>query len=336
MLVYGAAFAAEPRMYRVYINGAEDHGFAYECGTKKEADAWIAEQKVPDNYYKAELEIEIQPKKFALHNAKELINKCVKHCKAGDYKVYLSPDEGNFREQLAFSLPYKGNRWSPERREAEREKGNWLEYLNATEDTYTYQPKPVWYEEVRTYLLDQHGAIMTRKQEADDALGIRQIKGFDDKKIIQKNASTVICTLDKDMRTIPGYHYNWWHEEFDWVSESDARYNFYTQILTGDTSDNIKGLPAVAGEVREAYGIRASKTNGCGPAAAKKILEGCKTDKQFCERIYSVFKSYVEEYYIGEGLDEKDIHNKAVSLANEAGSLVYIRHEPLEIWKLPI
>lgn len=333
MITYNAACAAEKRSYRIYMEGHEDQGYVHQVDYKKEADKWIEENQTKKRKYFADLEIDIGPKSHALSNAKQLINKCLRHCKTEEYIVYLSPEEGNFRENLALSVPYKGNRWSPEKRDEEREKGNWTEWLDATEGSYIYQEKPFHYEAVRKYLLDHHGAIMCRRQEADDSLGIKQMESFNGK-VNKKNAKTIICTLDKDLRTIPGYHYNWSHEEFAWVSPKDALFNFYCQILTGDKSDNIVGLPYVPMPIREKYELR--KTNGCGPVSATAILEGCKTEKQYNERILECFVAYVEEDRAAEGLSKEEINNIAIALINEAGGLVRIRQEPLEVWKFPI
>jgi hypothetical protein len=53
---------------------------------------------------------------------------------------------------------------------------------------------------------------------------------------------TIICSIDKDLRTIPGKHYNLDSGVVDEVTRHDAWHNFWSQVLTGDSTDNIEGL----------------------------------------------------------------------------------------------
>ncbi len=66
---------------------------------------------------------------------------------------------------------------------------------------------------------------------------------------------------DMAMRQVPGKHYNFVKKEFYEVDEETGLRNFYTQLLTGDTSDNIKGIA------------------GIGPVKAKKALTYCFTEQ---------------------------------------------------------
>jgi hypothetical protein len=66
--------------------------------------------------------------------------------------------------------------------------------------------------------------------EADDAMGIAQ--GDD----------TVICSIDKDMLTVPGMHYNWQKDTFTNQSETAADTFLHRQLITGDRTDNVFGV----------------------------------------------------------------------------------------------
>lgn len=128
---------------------------------------------------------------------------------ATTYCVFLtSDDKSNFRNKVATIKPYKGNR---------------------------HQEKPFWRDKIRRHLVTSRGAELVFGMEADDALGISQSK------------DTVICTRDKDLDMIPGYHYTWpcgaQNERPLWIQdELGALRCFYSQLITGDSTDNIPGL----------------------------------------------------------------------------------------------
>ena len=73
----------------------------------------------------------------------------------------------------------------------------------------------------------------------------------------------IVAHIDKDINMIPGMHYNWELKRLGKlirpatiyeVTEEEALYNFYYQLLVGDATDNIKGV------------------RGLGPVGASKFL----------------------------------------------------------------
>lgn len=146
--------------------------------------------------------------------------------------IVISPtgQENNFRYKVAKTLPYKGNRTAP---------------------------KPKHYEYIRKLLSEMEGAIVAVGQEADDTLA--DIAAEDPSK-------TIIVSQDKDMRQVPG-----WHLEPSGRDEpkrpiyyvdpgtigsivlerttgdkasifATGKFGLYSQMLLGDTADNIPGL----------------------------------------------------------------------------------------------
>lgn len=81
----------------------------------------------------------IEPLPTILHTTKMMINKIKMRFK--DVTFYLSAGD-NFREDVATEMPYKGNRWSKEKREAARKDGKWLDWLDSTEGKYTEPVRP--------------------------------------------------------------------------------------------------------------------------------------------------------------------------------------------------
>ena len=127
-----------------------------------------------------------------------------------EHHLYLT-GKGNFRDYICSIQEYKGNR-DPD-------------------------AKPRFYSEIREYMEAFQGAEVIHGQEADDAIGIKQFSHID--------RSTVICSIDKDLNMIPGWHYNFVKDDLYYVTLADANYNFFKQMLVGDRSDNVPGIHKV-------------------------------------------------------------------------------------------
>ena len=157
-----------------------------------------------------------------------------------EVKVFLSCSEYNFRNIAGISHIYKGNR----------------------KDT----SKPSMYKDMKRYMLDL-GAHVANGAEADDALGLAQTK------------NTVICTIDKDLDMIEGVHYNWKRREVYTVSRFEAQVFFYTQMLTGDSTDNIKGI----------YGI--------GKKKSFDLLRECVDEDELHAVVLDLYRNEFEDNY---------------------------------------
>lgn len=118
--------------------------------------------------------------------------------------------KGNFRDDIAVTQPYKGNR-----------KGN---------------VKPIHYQALRDYLCHSWDAVVWNGMEADDAVAIEAT---------ELDGKGVIVSLDKDLDQIPGWHYNFVKSKLYCLSEEEAALNFYKQFLVGDAVDNIKGVKGI-------------------------------------------------------------------------------------------
>lgn len=143
-----------------------------------------------------------------------------------NYQVFLT-GKGNFRFDIAVTHPYKGNRKDIE--------------------------KPEHLGVLRSHLVDNWGAIVSEGEEADDLLGIWST---------DYGPNAVVVSIDKDMLQLPCNHYEPRKQIHRTVSDFEGLKFFYTQLLTGDTVDNIKGC------------------KGIGPVKAKAILSDCKTEKE--------------------------------------------------------
>lgn len=148
---------------------------------------------------------------------------------AESWQGYLT-GKGNFRDETATILPYKGNRDRADR--------------------------PYWYTNIFNYLITERGCVLVDGYEADDALAMYHF-GSDD--------STVLCSRDKDLRQVPGWHYTWpsWRQEERepyYISELDGLRFFYSQLLTGDRADNIPGLYGVGSKSAMVLRVQKAET----------------------------------------------------------------------------
>lgn len=168
--------------------------------------------------------------------------------------LYLT-GKNNFRYEIAKTIPYK-----------ERP-----------------SLKPWHYKNIKAYIKGTCEYKETDGMEADDAMAIEQTK---------RPHETIICTRDKDLRAVPGWHYGWelgnqpqfgplLVDEIGKIELSQKRDKivgygglfFYAQCLTGDPVDTIPGL--------------GGKT---GPVKAIKILEGTTTLEEAFNRVREAYK----------------------------------------------
>jgi DNA polymerase-1 len=118
--------------------------------------------------------------------------------------------------------------------------------------------KPVGYKVARDHFEANFEMVLRPGLEADDVMGIIATGGS------RKYAADehVICSPDKDMRQVPGLHYNWQRPDegvFE-VTPAAGEWKFWTQVLMGDSTDNIKGLPNVGPKTAEKILFAASES----------------------------------------------------------------------------
>ena len=110
----------------------------------------------------------------------ELVHSTLREVGTDNYKMFLTDSAGNFRRKI------------------------YPEY-HATRT----QLKPKWHEQLKEYLILSYNAEIAHGQEADDALGIAQCELDSTGKTTQGiKPNSVIVSIDKDLKQIPGWHYN--------------------------------------------------------------------------------------------------------------------------------
>lgn len=91
--------------------------------------------------------------------------------------------------------------------------------------------RPIHLAAMRVHIVSKWAATVTDGIEADDAVGIAQCTTED----------TCISHIDKDIDMIYGLHHNYNKNESYYVSNEQAMFNFYMQLIQGDKGDNIPG-----------------------------------------------------------------------------------------------
>jgi len=188
---------------------------------------------------------------------------------------FLSDKRKNlFRTKLATIAEYKGNR-----------KGE----------------RPQFYNFIRSYLEEEYGFLTVHEMEADDALASCQnsVEGY----------STFICTTDKDMMQVPGFHYNWDKDEIVEMRKETAFKFLCIQALTGDSTDNIKGIPKV------------------GPKTAEKWLKDVPND----EMLPIVLYHYIEKFGVLEGVHNFQENFKLVALKTDLEIFPHVVELPKKV-----
>lgn len=173
--------------------------------------------------------------------------------KATEYVGFIQGPDKSFRHK-AFKT-YKANR--------KEEAPEWMDK---------------WKNLIYQYLINTWKFEQVNDMEVDDAVAI----------VCSKEKDWVLAHIDKDLDQIPGKHYNFKKEFHYEVSEHEALMKLYTQYLTGDTTDNIKGVP------------------GIGPAKAVKIFsdnwfevpcEGCSNPHIIAQPDWvAIIQTYMTHY----------------------------------------
>ena len=107
--------------------------------------------------------------------------------------------------------------------------------------------KPLAFKPLKEYARETYRTYEFENLEADDVLGL--LAG--DPGLGNIKGHKVIVTIDKDLMTIPGFHYytNRPDDGIIQVSQEQADFNHLLQSLAGDATDGYSGCPGI-GPVR--------------------------------------------------------------------------------------
>lgn len=194
-------------------------------------------------------------------------------------------------------------------------------YEVAKRKGYKLRPslKPWHFKNLSAYISAVYDMRMSVGMEADDCMALEQIS---------RPNETIICTRDKDLRAVPGWHYGWelgnqpqfgpeLVDELGRIYLSADRKSikgtgllfFYAQCLVGDPTDTILGIER------------------CGPVKAFEILNGCVDTLDAFKRVREAYRAVY-----GDRGDE---------FLLESGRLLWMTRELNEdgtakLWEFPI
>jgi transcription elongation factor Elf1 len=280
-ILYRAGFASQHKWWDVHINQEEKDGYVARFQYKKEAVEWI------DSIGKREdftllFDITVDAPGIARYNAKKYISNILETTKATDYTIYFTGSY-NFRTDVATLFEYKGNR--------------------------PKDGKPYYYQMLKDFLIKEYNCETCDGMEADDGMSIAQWIDLG-KHSSAENLTTIICTRDKDLDMVPGHHFK--NGEVYWIEADEGQLNFYTQLLTGDMTDNIPGLFQLTGK-----------------RASKKLKDGLKQLSEPLDMYNHVRDAYIDAF----GCDRERTDIDMVLI--ETARLLWMKRSVDDVWEIP-
>lgn len=159
-----------------------------------------------------------------------------------DKVITFAGARGNFRKQI--SKTYKANR-----KESDR---------------------PPLLNDLQYYVAEKYNAIAGEGVETDDMVAtywktLSDTFGRD---------QVLIVSIDKDYKQFPCliYDYHYKKQCFYDISEAEARYNFWEQMIAGDSADNV------------------NYCKGYGVAYCRKAFKDCLSNYSYLKVVFSLYK----------------------------------------------
>ena len=244
ILVYRAAFSCEVKRYKA----VKDDQVFFEGDSYRELKYLVEGQGFKMKDFDIQSEATIKPVTVLHDVIDKMMSNIAKRTGGDSWEIYLSSSEC-FRHRLATTKAYKSGRAA----------------------------RPLHYLEAKRYLIQKFGATLLEDMEADDMLSIRMHELRED------GVPCVLVSIDKDLHQVPGLHYNNVKDEWTTITYLEGQRKLFIQVLTGDTTDSIPGLP------------------GVGEKTAEKVLKDCLTIEQMKAAVIAKYKMMEEAGKIEKG-----------------------------------
>lgn len=164
--------------------------------------------------------------------------------------------------------------------------------------------KPQRLQALRDWVISEYDPYVCHGVESDDVCSFLGWESFNKAKKSgnKDDADVVIVGIDKDLMTVPSFHFN--NKSGNafptWISEFEACKNFYIQLLLGDATDNIEGLPMVRTE-NLWFKKPQKEWYGCGPKVAKWFVDKCKSEVDMFHMAEQLYKDYYDNHPSSDG-----------------------------------
>ena len=170
---------------------------------------------------------------------------------------------------------------------------NFRKDLNKEYKANRTQKRPEFLSDLHKYVKKNFKSYWTDGYETDDVVATLWKQSCDE---LGEN-NVIIAANDKDYKQFPCWFFDTYYSRRELVKIEDfeAKYNFYHQMIMGDTADNVKYF------------------KGYGKAKAHKILNGAKTEFALIRRVYSLFL----EFYKDEAKDKFNECKKMLKLITD-------------------
>jgi len=158
--------------------------------------------------------------------------------------------------------------------------------------------KPICYLPLRKWVEQNYNFYCLPNLEGDDAIGLLATEHY--------KSNNVIISGDKDMRTLTSWHCFIGDDQLEYVDETQADYNFCTQVLVGDSADGYSGL------------------RGCGAIKASRVL----LDKK---NIDEMWEAVILEYERAGQTFEDAYHQAKLARILRSGEYDFTTNQP-NLW----
>lgn len=188
--------------------------------------------------------------------------------------------------------------------------------------------KPFHYHNLREYMLANYTCIISEGMEADDMICVELTRNGD-------KLDVICCSRDKDLRMVAGMHFGWEcgkqpqfgpkrvdkigsltlketkgkDDKVTYTIKGVGLKFFYSQLITGDSVDNIPGL------------------RGGGPVLAFNTLNDATTEEAMFERVAGLYEKKYGESYRTELREQADLLWMIQELDAEGSPIKYVMYD---------
>lgn len=190
------------------------------------------------------------------------------------------------------------------------------------------QEKPFHYNNIREYMLANYECVVAEGMEADDMICVELVRNGE-------KLDVICCSRDKDLRMVPGMHFGWecgrqpqfGPKRVDFIGEISLSKDrkvvkgtgikfFYSQLITGDTVDNIPGL------------------RGAGPVLAFESLSELSTEAEMFGCVAGLYEKKYGEDWRAEFLEQAKLLWMVRELDEQGSPIHYVMFDEREDYAL--